>query len=119
VELGRKVLAAYNELPPVISTPAAGPNRDLDAELDAVSLEDDFYHVEGDTVNGGFVVSKFADRVDFYGDLNNRVINFVPMEDLLDIVQWCDDTTQTVGVYPEALRDRLLDPLALAGVQRM
>jgi hypothetical protein len=119
VELGRKVLAAYERIPPVISTVAAGPNRDLDAELDAVSLEDDFYHVEGDTVNGGFVVSKFSDRVDFYGDLNNRVVNFVPMEDLLDIVQWCDDTTQTVGVYPESLRDRLLDPLALAGVQRM
>ena len=119
VELGRKVLAAYKDIPPVISTAAAGRNRDLDAELDAVSLEDDFYHVEGDTVNGGFVVSKFSDRVDFYGDLNNRVVNFVPMEDLIDIVQWCDDTTQTVGVYPESLRDRLLDPLALAGVQRM
>jgi hypothetical protein len=118
-ELGRRVLAAYKEIPALISTPAAGPNRDLDAELDAVALEDDFYHVEGDTVNGGFVVSKFADRVDFFGDLNNRVVNYVPMEDLLDIVQWCDDTTQTVGVYPEALRERLLDPLALAGVQRM
>ncbi len=70
-------------------------------------------------MNGGFVVSKFEDRVDFFGDLNNRVVNFVPIEDLLDIVQWCDDTTQTVGVYPESLRDRLLDPLALAGVQRM
>jgi len=119
VELGRKVLAAYKELPPVISTPAAGPNHDLDAELDAVSLEDDFYHVEGNTLDGGFVVSKFSDRVDFFGDLNNRVINLVPMENLLDIVQWCDDTTQTVGVYPESLRDRLLDRLALAGVQRM
>lgn len=119
VELGRKMLAAYEQLPPAISTVAAGPNRDLDAELDAVALEDDFYHVEGDTVNGGFVVSKFSDRVDFYGDLNNRVVNFVPMEDLLEIIQWCDDTTQTVGVYPESLRDRLLDPLALAGVQRM
>ena len=118
-QLGRKVLAAYKEIPAVISTPAAGPNRDLDAELDAVSLEEDFYHVEGDTVDGGFVISKFEDRVDFFGDLNNRVVNFVPMEDLLDIVQWCDDTTQTVGVYPESLRDRLLDPLSLAGIQRM
>lgn len=119
VELGGRMLAAYPTLPPVISTPAAGPNRELDAEMDAIALDDDFYHVEGDTVNGGFVVSKFNDRVDFYDKLNNRVVNFVPVDDLLDVVKWCDDTTQTVGIYPESIRDRLLDSFALAGVQRM
>ena len=119
VELGRKMLAAYPALPAVISTPAASANRELDAEMDAVALDDDFYHVEGDTVNGGFVVSKFSDRVDFFDKLNNRVVNFVPVPDLLDVVKWCDDTTQTVGIYPESVRDRLLDSFALAGVQRM
>jgi hypothetical protein len=119
VELGRKMLAAYPSLPPVISTAAAGPNRELDAEMDAIALDDDFYHVQGDTVNGGFVVSKFNDRVDFYDKLNNRVVNFVPVDDLLDVVKWCDDTTQTVGIYPESVRNRLLDSFALAGVQRM
>jgi hypothetical protein len=39
--------------------------------------------------------------------------------DLLEVVKWCDDTTQTVGIYPEVIRDRLLDAFALAGVQRM
>lgn len=117
--LGSKVVTAFKALPPVMSTPAVTANADLEAELEAVALEDDFYHVEGDTVNGGVVISKFADRVDFYDQLNNRVINIVPVENLLDIVQWCDDTTQTVGVYPESLRERLLDPLALAGVQRL
>ena len=119
IALGRKILAAYRKLPPVISTPAAAPNRQLDAELQAVALEDDFYHVEGDTVNGGFVVSRFADRVDFYDQLNNRVVNLVPLPSLLDAVKWCDDTTQTVGVYPEAARDRVLDTFALVGVQRI
>ena len=118
-ELGRKVVAAYRALPEVISTPAAGPNRELDAELDAIALDDDFYHVEGDTVHGGVVVSRFSDRIDFFGDLANRVVNLVPVADLAEIVKWCDDTTQTVGVYPETLRERLLDPLALAGVQRL
>jgi Acyl-CoA reductase (LuxC) len=116
---GRKIVAAYQTLPAFISTPAAAPNADLEAELEAVALEDEFYTVEGDTVNGGMVLSRFADRVDFYDQLNNRVVNIVPVEDLLDIVKWCDDTTQTVGVYPESLRDRLLDPLSLAGVQRL
>jgi hypothetical protein len=118
-ELGRKVVAEYQKLPAILSTPADKPNKELEAEMEAVSLEDDFYTVEGDTVNGGVVISRFPDRVDFYDQLNNRVVNIVPVADLLDVVKWCDDTTQTVGVYPESLRDRLLDPFALAGVQRL
>jgi hypothetical protein len=118
-QLGSKVVAAFKELPPVMSTPFETPNQDLEAELEAVALEDDFYTVEGDTLTGGVVVSRFPDRVDFYDQLNNRVVNLVPVADLLDVVKWCDDTTQTVGVYPESLREKLLDPFALAGVQRL
>ena len=117
--LGSKVVAAFKTLPPVISTPAAKPNQDLAAEMEAVALEDDFYTVEGDTLTGGVVISRFADRVDFFDQLNNRVVNIVPVADLLDVIKWCDDTTQTVGVYPESLRERLRDSFALAGVQRM
>lgn len=119
IELGRRVVAAYKTLPPVMSTPAPDRNRDLEAEMEAVEMEDEFYYVEGDTRQGGVIVSRFPDRVDFYDQLNNRVVNLVPVPDLLDVVKWCDDTTQTVGVYPESLRDRLLDPFALAGVQRL
>ena len=119
IALGSKIVAAYQNLPERISTAAAGRNSELDAELDAISLEEEFYHVEGDTVNGGVVVSRFHDRVDFYDQLNNRVVNLVPVADLLDVVKWCDDTTQTVGVFPETIRNRLRDPLALAGVQRL
>lgn len=119
IELGRRITAAYKTLPEVMSTPAAGPNQELEAELEAVALEDDFYHVEGNTVDGGVVVSRFSDRVDFFDQLNNRVVNLVPVADLMDVLKWCDDTTQTVGVYPEALRDKMLDPLSLAGVQRV
>lgn len=119
IELGRRIVAAYKTLPSVISTPAESRNRDLDAEMEAIAMEDEFYYVEGDTKNGGVIVSRFPDRVDFYDQLNNRVVNLVPIPDLLDVVKWCDDTTQTVGVYPESLRSRLLNPFALAGVQRL
>lgn len=119
VELGRKIRAAYQDLPEVISTSAAASNKALDAELDAISMEDEFYHVEGDTLRGGFVVSRFPDRVDFYDQLNNRIVNLVPVANLADVAKWCDDTTQTVGIYPESLRERLLDPLSLAGIQRL
>jgi hypothetical protein len=119
VELGRKMVAAYAKLPPLISTPFTVPNRELEAEMAAIALEDDFYHVEGDTLNGGFIVSKFNDRVEFYDKLNNRVVNFVPVDDLSDVLKWCDDTAQTVGIYPESDRARVLDVFALAGLQRL
>ncbi len=119
IALGRKIIAAYAKLPSVISTAQPRANADLEAEMEAVALDDDFYHVEGDTLSGGVVISKFADRVDFFDQLNNRVVNIVPMPDLAEVAKWCDDTTQTVGVYPESLRERLLDTFALSGVQRM
>jgi hypothetical protein len=119
VALGDKVVAAFKTLPPAISTPVAKANQDLEAEMEAIALEDDFYYVAGDTLTGGVVVSKFSDRVDFYDQLNNRVVNLVPMPNLVEVTKWCDDTTQTVGVYPESLREKLLDPFALAGVQRL
>ena len=119
IELGRKMVRAFDLIPPLLSTPVTQRNRELESEMEAVALDDDFYHVEGDTLNGGFVVSKFNDRVDFYDNLSNRVVNFVPVDSLIDVVKWCDDTTQTVGIYPEARRDELIDAFALAGVQRL
>jgi hypothetical protein len=119
IELGRKMVAAYATLPPLLSTPFAVPYRELEAEMEAVALEDDFYHVEGDTLTGGFVVSKFNDRVEFFDKLSNRVVNFVPVDDLNEVIKWCDDTTQTVGLYPEARRAGLRDAFALAGMQRL
>jgi len=119
IALGRKMVAAYATLPPLLSTPFPAPNRELEAEMAAVSLDDDFYHVEGDTLAGGFVVSKFNGRVEFYDKLANRVVNFVPVDDLADVLPWCDDTTQTVGIYPETIRERVLDVFALAGIQRL
>ena len=119
VDLGRRMVAAYAKLPPLLSIPFVERNRELEAEMQAVALEDDFYHVEGDTLNGGFVVSKFNDRVEFYDKLNNRVVNIVPVDDLTDVIKWCDDTTQTVGLFPESRREGLRDAFALAGIQRL
>ena len=119
IELGRRIVAAYQRLPSVISTPAPVANKELEQELQAAGLEEDFYHAEGDTLSGGFVVSRFCDRVDWYDQLNNRVVNLVPVSNLLDAMKWCDDTTQTVGVYPESARERIIDAFSLVGVQRI
>jgi hypothetical protein len=119
IELGRKMVAAYASLPPLLSVPFTERNRELEAEMEAIALEDDFYHVEGDTLDGGFIVSKFNDRVEFFDKLGNRVVNFVPVDSLTDVLKWCDDTAQTVGLYPESRREGLRDAFALAGVQRL
>ncbi|MDE2440266.1 MAG: long-chain-fatty-acyl-CoA reductase [Betaproteobacteria bacterium] len=117
-DLGRRIAAAYGTLPAFFSTPADALNLELEAELKSAAMEEDFYTVIGNTVEGGVVISRFPDRVDFYEQLNNRMVNLVPVADLFDAIKWCDDTTQNVGIYPESMRDRVIAPFALAGVQQ-
>jgi hypothetical protein len=119
IALGEAIYDAFQILPSTISTPAPKRNADLEAELQALDIEEESYWVKGDTIKGGVIVSKFSDRVEFHDKLNNRIVNLVPIPDLGKVVQWCDDSTQTVGIYPESLRYRVRDALALAGVQRM
>lgn len=119
IALGKEIHAAFQALPEGISTPAPRPNRDLEAELQALDLEEELYWVKGDTIRGGVIVSRYSERVDFHADLNNRVVNLVPMPDLSKALRWCDDSTQTVGIYPERLREEYRDALALAGVQHI
>ena len=119
IALGREIYEAFQRLPPEVSTPATRRNDDLEAELRALDLEEELYWVKGDTLKGGVIVSRFSDRVEFHDQLANRIVNLVPMPDLAKVTRWCDDSTQTVGIYPESLRYRLRDALALAGVQRM
>jgi hypothetical protein len=119
IALGKAIRASFQRLPPVISTPALRPDRELESELRALALEEELYWVVGDSVNGGVIVSRVSDRVDFHDKLGNRIVNLVPMPDISKVARWCDDSTQTVGIYPESLRERMRDTLALAGVQRI
>src|SRR5262249_28789654 len=105
--------------PPSISTPAARRDQELEAELRALSLEEEMYWVRGDTITGGVIVSRFPDRVEFHDRLNNRIVKIVPMPDLKQVARWCDDTSQAVGLWPDRLHEELRDVLALAGVQWM
>jgi hypothetical protein len=119
VALGKKYYDAVQTLPPHLSTPAPRPDRNLQAELDSIEMEDDFYWVKGDTIKGGVIVSRFEGKVDFSDQLNNRIVNLVPLADLTKLYEWCDDQTQTVPIYPESLREKMRDGLALRGVQRI
>jgi hypothetical protein len=113
------VYQALQNLPDYFSTPATAANPALEAEMKAIESEDDFYWVKGDTLKGGVVVSKFEGKVDFAGELTNRVVNLIPLTDLSSMLGEINDQSQTIGIYPASLRVRLRDQLAIRGAQRM
>jgi hypothetical protein len=116
--LGQQVRRAFAELPAGESTPAPRPNRELEEELRAIELDTDFYRVYADTIQGGAIVSRTDEPVEFAASLQNRIVNLVPLPDITRVLEWISDSTQTVGIYPESLRIRLRDDLALHGAQR-
>jgi hypothetical protein len=118
--LGRAVYEAFGRLPAGFSTAPKRPDPELDAELDAVALDDEFYRVIGDSAFGGVVVSRTDEPVDFADQLNNRIVNLVPVADIARADRWVrGDETQTIGVYPARLREQLRDELATYGAQRI
>src|SRR6185437_8042592 len=116
--LAEHVQRAFRELPPDESTPAPKPNRELEEELRAIELDTDYYRVHADTINGGAIVSRTDEPVEFSARLENRIVNLVPLPDITRVLQWISDSTQTIGIYPQSLRIRLRDDLAQHGAQR-
>ena len=120
-ELAKRTYERMLALPDYLSTkPKLGINRELMSHLDAASLMDDFYSVIGTRDNeGGMIVSKLGEPVDFAPSLTNRVANFVPVDTIDDILPRIDAYCQTIGIYPETLVPQIQDRLALAGGQRL
>ena len=114
---GQRVYHMFGTLPASISTAPKRPDRNLDAELQAIALDDEFYRVTGDTSYGGVIVSRTEGRVEFANELNNRIVNLVPVPDITLVPQWVSEATQTVAVYPQRLREQLRDSLTLHGAQ--
>ena len=117
--LGRQIHGAFDLLPGDESTTPKVPAPDLAEEMEALSLADEFYRVIGDSDSAGVVVSRTEDPVDFADRLRNRVVNLVPVAEIAKVTSWVSEATQTVGIYPSALHDRLRDALALSGVQHI
>ena len=119
-QLGKAIHRAFLALPANESTAPKQAKPDLDRELRALSLDDEFYRVIGDASSAGVIVSRTADEpVEFARSLENRVVNLVPVPDIARVSRWVNEETQTVGIFPESLRARLRDDLALHGVQRI
>ena len=115
--------AAYDALatlPGHYSTVPKDYPSDLRKKIDAVRLQDDFYTVIGGRDGEGAVVlSLLPEAVDFMPEMEGRSINIVPIDDVEEFLGAVDAYTQTIGVYPEELKEEVMDILPLYGCQRM
>jgi len=118
--LGRLIHEKMVTLPDYVSTPPTYVNSELIDHLEASRLQDDFYRVYGgEQREGAVIVSQFDEPVDYSPMLCGRVANIVPVDDLASVTRAVNSFTQTIGIYPESLKDQLRDVLPLYGAQRL
>jgi len=118
--LGQYTFEALQQLPMHLSTPHKAFDAELKAEIDGLRFAGDDYRVFGGKNNeGAIIVSRDGAPVDFSRLLACRVGNLVPVDDAEAAVLSVNAYTQTIGIYPEALKERLRDRLAWQGAQRL
>jgi hypothetical protein len=118
--LGRYVYEAMMTLPNSISTAPKRYDPGLKAHVDALRLDDEWYRViGGKDGEGAIIVSQLPEPVPFSTLLDDRTANLVPVDSLDEVMEAVDAYTQTVGIYPESLKDELKDRLPLHGAQRI
>lgn len=110
---------ALQHLDPAFSSPADTLPADLRDEIEVALLVGEPEVVGGGTAAGGVLISWDGRPVDYTASLAARYVNLVPVRGFADAVEGFSSATQTCGVYPATLRERLRDELALAGVQRI
>jgi hypothetical protein len=117
--LGKRAYEALPGLPSSFSTTPKTYDRDLKAHVDALRLDESWYTVFGGEGEGAVIVSRISEPVEFAAKLADRTVNLVPVDTLAEALAAFNAYTQTVGVYPETLKDELLDVIPLYGAQRL
>ena len=116
---GQYVYDALLQLPESISNKPKAYDRELKQNVDALRLEGAWFNVIGGRDDeGAIIVSQIPDAVEFSIYLGDRTANLVPIDSEDDLIDTVNSYTQTVGVYPESLKAKLLDILPLYGAQR-
>lgn len=119
-KFGGYVYDAMQTLPNTLSTMPKRYDQGLKAEVDALRLDDEWYKVIGGQDGEGAVIcSQIPESVSFATRLDDRTANLVPVDDLHEMMDAVDAYTQTVGVYPESIKEDLKDILPLYGAQRI
>ena len=117
---GQLLYEAVMRLPEQISTKPKEFNQNLASELDALSLDDLYFKLIGGLDReGAVIVSQIPEPVDFARELSGRVANIVPVDDVDTAIRSVNAYTQTIGIYPDRLKEQIRDRLALHGAQRV
>jgi len=116
---GRLVYDSIQALPATASAAAARLPPALAEELRALRLASDQHEIIGGGAEGAVIVSQSDEPVDFLPLLNDRVANIVPVDDIEVPIQSVTAYTQTIGIYPEALKTAIRDRLVFNGAQRV
>ena len=117
---GGYVYDAMMQLPNSVSTAPKRYDTELKAHVDALRLDNEWYRViGGKNGEGAIIVSQLAEPVSFSARLDDRTANLVPVDSLDEVMDAVDAYTQTVGIYPESLKDELKNRLPLHGAQRI
>jgi hypothetical protein len=116
---GQMIYDAMLKLPGNLSTKPKRFDPELRNDIEGLRSTPDFYDIIGGKDDeGGIIISKMDEVVDFYTRLSGRVANLIPIDDVRDAGKFVNSYTQTVGVYPESLKLKLRDELPLYGAQR-
>ena len=118
--LARLTFEAMQQLPEHLSTPHKDFDPALKDELDTLRMIDEGYTlVGGEGDEGAMIVSHDGLPVDFSRILACRVGNLVPIDDIDTAVMSVNAYTQTIGIYPDSLKEAIRDRLAFQGAQRL
>ena len=116
---GERLFAAIQSLPAEFSGPHPAFDPTLRDEINGVRHGQDFTVFGGRGSEGAVIVSQDEEVVDFSDRLDCRVANVVPVDRVEDALRYLTIDTQTIGIYPDALKSRLRDECALRGGQRI
>lgn len=111
---------AVQKLPATLSTPHKAFDPALKEELAGIRMIDEDYTVFGGRGDeGAVIVSKDGAPVSFSRILGCRVGNLVPVDDVDTAIRSVNAYTQTIGIFPESLKEAMRDRLAWQGAQRL
>jgi hypothetical protein len=118
-KLGQLTYEAMLRMPESLTTKPKRYDPGLRRQVDVLRLSEEFYTVIGGRNDEGAVlVSHSSDRVEFWEYLADRTVNLVPVDTLDEVLEGVDAYTQTLGIFPESLREVVRHKCALHGAQR-
>lgn len=118
--LGEMMYEELVTLPAFISTKPKVVNKTLLENIEGSRLTEDWYRVYGgENAEGAIIVSQLDEPVPYSHLLSGRVANIVPVDSIDQVTDAVNAYTQTIGIYPESLKEELREVLPLFGAQRL